>query len=480
MESIITFIAGFSIWPIIIFIIGLVIVVTFWKSIRNIFNWRVVVRTNEVHINQSGQGTIAYGRGLDAGNVYYSWPTWIPKLGITTIILPTSIFDIALDAYDAYDIGRLPFTVDIKAFFQINEAETAAQRIESFNELRNQLKDVLRGSIRTILGGSDIQEILSDRSVFGNKFTKEVKEQLKSWGVDTVKHIEFMDIRDTHDSHVVENIMAKKKSFIEMESRTEIAINMKDARLAEIDAERESEIRKQDAEREVGEKNAEKDKLIGIANETTKQEIQESARTTAIKTMAVIKVNSEEQAEIDKSVATINAEKDKALIIIGADGELEEATRQREITVIAAKATLSEQEKQAEGIEAIGLAEAEADKAMKMAPITAQIALAKEIGSNEGYQKYLLGIKELDVELEVGLKKAEALKSSDLKIISNSGNVDSGMKNIMDVFTTDGGMKVGGMLEAFNNTEIGKIILSKLTDKNSTTGDYVDEYNSKD
>jgi flotillin len=41
------------------------------------------------------------------------------------------------------------------------------------------------------------------------------------------------------------------------------------------------------------------------------------------------------------------------------------------------------EKKKAEGIQAVGLAQAEAEKAMQLAPVSAQIALAKEIGSNE-------------------------------------------------------------------------------------------------
>lgn len=55
---------------------------------------RTVVETNEVHIVQSGKHTVSYGKGEEAGNVYYSWPSWVPKIGIKKIVLPVSVFDI--------------------------------------------------------------------------------------------------------------------------------------------------------------------------------------------------------------------------------------------------------------------------------------------------------------------------------------------------------------------------------------------------
>lgn len=79
---------------------------------------RRVVPTNEVHIIQSGKSTVSYGKDHDAGNTYYEWPAWVPKIGIVKIVLPVSVFDETLEANEAYDKGRLPFVVDIKAFFE--------------------------------------------------------------------------------------------------------------------------------------------------------------------------------------------------------------------------------------------------------------------------------------------------------------------------------------------------------------------------
>jgi flotillin len=64
----------------------------------------------------------------------------------------------------------------------------------------------------------------------------------------------------------------------------------------------------------------------------------------------------------------------------------------------------------AQGIEAVGIAEAAAKKAMELAPVMAQIELAKEIGNNENYMEYLLGIDGIKAGQVVGVAKAEALK----------------------------------------------------------------------
>ena len=168
---------------------------------------RRVVPTNEVHIVQSGKSTVSYGKDHNSGNTYYEWPSWIPVVGIVKIVLPVSVFDEDLESYEAYDKGRLPFVVDVKAFFRITDSNVAAQRVSSFDELRNQLRAILQGAVRTILASADIEEIMQGRSQFGEQFTKEVEAQLTNWGVSTVKNIELMDIRDSVSTHVIKNIM---------------------------------------------------------------------------------------------------------------------------------------------------------------------------------------------------------------------------------------------------------------------------------
>ena len=62
-----------------------------------------------------------------------------------------SIFVVDLNSYAAYDNGKVPFVVDIKAWFRVEDANNAAQRIETFIELKNQLDDIMRGAVRKIL-----------------------------------------------------------------------------------------------------------------------------------------------------------------------------------------------------------------------------------------------------------------------------------------------------------------------------------------
>lgn len=427
-----------------IFITSLVVAIILTIIIMSIA-FRRIVPTNEVHIVQSGKKTVSYGKDTGNGNSYYSWPAWVPTIGITKTVLPVSVFDITLKDYEAYDQGRVPFVVDVIGFFRISDTNLAAQRVQAFSALEQQLTIITQGAIRTVLAAHDIDSIMVDRSKFGLAFTNEVEEQLKNWGVIPVKNLELMDIRDVAQGMSIHNIMEKKKSLIEAQSRIEVAKNHKDAQIAEINASQEAETQKQSALEILGLRTAEKDQKVGIANQQALQAVQEQNRMTKEKEMAVIRVAQTQQAEIDKAVNITKAEQAKQTTILEAEG------------------TLESQKKLAEGIQVNGIAKAEAEKAMQLAPVQAQIALAKEIGTNDNYQKYLVTIRQVEANQAVGMEQARALEHAEIKIIANTGDPVSGIKNVMDLFSAKGGTSIGAMLEGLAQTGQGKVIIDAVT-----------------
>ncbi|WP_284164613.1 SPFH domain-containing protein [Frigidibacter sp. SD6-1] len=406
--------------------------------------FRRVVSTNTVHIVQRGHATTPYGTGLSAGNVYYAWPSWIPRFGVTVIQLPVSNFDLSLHDYEAYDTDRVPFVVHVTSFFRIADTALAAQRVASIEELKEQLMQIVQGAVRKVLAGDKIDTIMLERSKFGLAFTSEVVEQLKQWGVEPVKSMELMDIRDGDGSKVIFNIMAKKTSHIEMESRREVAENKRAAETAEIEAQREIDMRKQEAERAVGEKTAEKDKAVGIANEVARQEVLTQERETRERHMAVARVDEVRRAEIERDKQLVAAEQD------------------RQTTVIIAEGQLAAQQREAEGIKAIGEAKAAAERAMQLAPVEAQIVLAKEIGENAGYQQYLMTIEGIKGYVVVGGEQARALQAAEVKVIANTGRAGEGMGTVMDLFSSKGGTNLAAAVEAFSQSPLGGAVMEKL------------------
>ncbi len=430
-------------------VIGVGVVALLFISLLISVLYRSVVATNMVHIVQSHGKTTSYGSGLEAGNVYYRWPRWLPRIGVTVIALPVSNFDLSLESYEAYDQDRVPFMVDVTAFFRIKDTDKAAQRVESIEELKAQLRQIVQGAVRKILASSDIDTIMTQRSEFGEQFTQEVDDQLAEWGVETVKSMELMDIRDSKDSKVIANIMAKKTSHIEKESRVEVAQNRRAAETAEIEARQAVDIRAQEAQQAVGERTAQKDQAVGIANEQSRQHVLAEARETRSRDMEVRRVEIVKQAEITRDEQLVAAEQDRQTTVIRAEGNLEAKRRE------------------AQGIQVEGEAKAAAEQAILLAPVEAQIKLAKEIGSNGGYQSYLVTLEGVKAYTVVGTAQAEALQKADIKVIANAGNPTEGVKSVMDLLSSKGGTALGSMVEAMAQTPMGEAVLSRLGVKES-------------
>jgi flotillin len=451
-----------------------VVMMFFW-----VLGLRRVVPVNEVHIVQTRNNTVSYGKGFSS-NTYYEWPSRLPLVGLTRVTLPVSNFSIDLPEYAAYDKERVPFLVHVMAFFRISDSNTAAQRVASFDELKEQLTAIVQGSVRTVLAAHEIDQIMLDRSRFGDAFTKEVQPQLAGWGVEPIKNIELMDIRDAKESDVIQNIMAKRTSGIERESRLVVADNMRQAEMAEIAAKREVEMSRQQAAEQVGLRTAEKDKNVGVAEEQSAQQVKAQQRETAAKEMDVQQVKNVRAAEISREVASISAAQDKEVAIVKAEAARQvsvvsaeankqvaivSAEGQKQQTVLTAEGQLEAAKRNAEGIAAEGNAKGLAETAILMAPVDAQIKLAEKIGSDQGYQNYLLGIRNIEAAQAVGMAQAEALKTADVKVISNAGTPGKGLSSVMDLFSADGGTAIASMLEGLAQSPEGKKMLEKFVNK---------------
>lgn len=435
--------------------------------------FRVVCPPNEVHILQVGKKSNVYGSGQDLGNVYYEFPSWIPVIGVVVRKLPVSNFSIELNDYEAYDIGKVPFAVDVISFFRVEDPAEAAKRIQDFAELEAQLRDILRGAIRSILAGADIETIMAERTAFGEKFSTEVEPQLKAWGVAPVKSIELMDIRDSGDTEVITNIMQKKRSLIEKDSRIEVAENNKLASVAETEAQKEVDVKIQETESVVGQKTADKAKAIGIAEQKASQEIKAQEKVTAERDMEVNRVNEVKQAEINKEVQIVESQQAKEQLRIEAEGKQLE-------TVTIAKGDKESQELRAEGLYAVGSKEAKVVAEKQIAEVAGDIELAEKISKEQPYMDYLQMIKSIGAGQAIGEAQALALADADLKLISTGNGKDGGEVNsLLGMLSAKGGVNLGAMMDTLK--EVGGVDLSKVGGEarrvktNKDGGDFRDE-----
>ena len=440
------------------------------------FMFRRVVSTNVVHIVQSGKNTVPYGAKLDAGNVYYDIPTWIPKFGVSVIKLPVNNFDLSLNDYEAYDEDRVPFVVDVTAFFRIYDTTIAAQRILNIDELQHQLSLIVQGAVRKVLASDNIHNIMLQRATFGESFSNEVKEQLAEWGVQSIKNMELMDIRDSHKSDVIARIQAKKISEIDRDSRMTVAENNRIAKVAEVenlrtseissvDANREIQLSREIAEQQVGERAAAKQKAVGVAQEQSKQEVLLEQAQTKEKDLAVRRVEELKLAEIERDRELVLAEKEQKVATIAKQTALVQASQDKETTILVAEGKLEAEKNNAAAIQATGIAKAEAEKALQLAPVSAQITLAQEIGTNESYQKYLALIEAFKAYIAVGSEQAKSLQNAEVKIIANGGSASDGVTKVMDIFSSKGGTSIAAAVEAIAQSDIGADLLNRLTNK---------------
>ena len=285
--------------------------------------FRKVVPTNEMHIVQRANSTTTYGKDQQGGNSYFNWYSWLPIIGIKRIILPATIFDITIDNYEAFDNGRVPFKVNVKGFFRIENFNLAAERLESMNELKEQLTAIVSSAIRVVLANKEINDILAERSSLGKEFMDAIIDDLKDFGVTCTKNIELMDITDSENSKIIYNIQKKKESEIERDARLAIALNEKEAKTKEIEANKAIEIAEAMKKQEVGKQNVAAEKNVKMEEEKANQEINEQKQITIEKEMSVLKTSEIEKAKIEKEKAEIEKAKEKEVKKLEAEAEAE-------------------------------------------------------------------------------------------------------------------------------------------------------------
>ena len=136
---------------------------------------RRVVKPSEVHVVRRNKVTDIYGsikpvtnaatgqhqeQDESSGNVYYEIPSWMPIWGVEVQILPLHNFSVDLEKYEAYDRDKLPFVVDVTAFFRIADYKQAASRIEDNATLEEHLEKIVQSSVRSILANDTLDEIM--------------------------------------------------------------------------------------------------------------------------------------------------------------------------------------------------------------------------------------------------------------------------------------------------------------------------------
>jgi len=155
-------------------IIWIVLIILFIIILKS----RKIVPTNEAHILQKWNKIIVKWNWFDAWNVYYYFPQWVPIFGVKVTKLPLYVFDIKLKQYKVYDNEKVPFNVDITAFF-----------------VKEQLTETIAWAVIKIISQYSIKEVIEKTPEIEQKLFEYVIHIAVTWWL-VIKNIQFMKIYD--------------------------------------------------------------------------------------------------------------------------------------------------------------------------------------------------------------------------------------------------------------------------------------------
>jgi len=180
-----------------------------------IMSLRKVVPTNEVHIVQSRNKTVAYGKNTKIGNVYWKVPPFVPYWGVTVTKLPSTILNISFSNFTVRDSNMIPFIIEMRAYAVIEDYVLAATRIFTMNELKEHLTGVLQSHVRKIFAERTLKDILERRIDLGATITEACVEEFKLWGTAPLGQIEINSIGDYKEYNIISSIeKAKIDNFV--------------------------------------------------------------------------------------------------------------------------------------------------------------------------------------------------------------------------------------------------------------------------
>ena len=181
-----------------------------------IMTLRKVVATNEVHIVQSKNKTVVYGKNTKTGNVYRAIPPWVPGFGVVVTQLPSTILNISFNDFVVRDSNLIPFVVNLRAYAVIEDYILAATRIFTINEVKEHLTGVLQSTVRKMFAKYTLMGILERRNSLGEELTEACKEEFKLWGTAPLGTIELVSIGDYKDYKIIQTIETRRiDSFLD-------------------------------------------------------------------------------------------------------------------------------------------------------------------------------------------------------------------------------------------------------------------------
>jgi flotillin len=293
---------------------------------------------------------------------------------------------------------------------QVNAVTNFLGKTES--EIASMIGEILRGHLRSIIGGLEVEELLRERAKFNESVIQECSQELARMGI----RIFTLVIQDVKD----------KEGYIDALGKQAVAVAKRDAQIATAEAERETTIKTSDATRAAAEARAANEAKIKEAEKERDIQLAHFRMETAAKQAEAEMAGEIAKTEQEKRLGVLQAERDGASIRARTEVQQLEALRKAKeleaTTIVTAEATAkaasirAEGEKNAHSIDAEArrrIAETEAQTAR----ITAEGQRNAAILAGEGEAKKSLTIAEAQAE---GTRKTMEAQAAGQKALAAS------------------------------------------------------------
>jgi len=264
------------------------------------FAWYRIVDPSEAHlvVTHSGRFVVSPDENIGKKKAYFAIPRFVPFIGRAVRAMDVTIKELVIEQ-ETYEKNQARYMVKSSTKYRINDVQTAAETFITNEDLKQQLVEVIRASVRAVTVKYDVVDARGEKKAMEEKIRLEMEDDLKKWGLQLV-NFQLVDFQDTKDSKIISDISKRREKEIEATTRERNAEKDKSARVKEAEADEKSK------QREI-----ERDQRVGEQEQMRDQKISEQQKIAKQKAYEVIQVETIRQAEIDKEQAKILAQQKK-------------------------------------------------------------------------------------------------------------------------------------------------------------------------